>query len=164
MSTQAEQRRFRDALGRFATGITVVTASTADGSHAGLTVNSFSSVSLDPPLVLWSLSKTAPCFPSFERATHYAVNVLAAGQAALSNRFAGPGEKFADTAWTPGKSGAPLLEGCLAYFECRIVARHDGGDHVILVGEVERYDQRDGEPLLYYAGRYGALAPHPGAA
>ena len=158
-----DTRAFRNALGSFATGVTVVTARDAAGGLTGLTVNSFASVSLDPPLVLWSLSLYTPALAVFEHCSHYAVNVLAADQFDLSTRFAKSGDErldnmFADLEFDSGRAGAPLLHGCCARFECRNEARHAGGDHRIFVGAVERYDYQDRPPLVFHGGQYRRLA------
>jgi 4-hydroxyphenylacetate 3-hydroxylase, reductase component len=156
-----DQRAFRRALGQFATGVAVMTASAGD-KLAGVTANSFSSVSLDPPLVLWSLERNAQSLPIFREASHFAVNVLAANQVALSTGFARPGaDKFAETAWRPGHGGAPLIEGVAAWFECGRDAEHEGGDHLILIGRVERFTRFDREVLLFAHGRYGLAVDHP---
>jgi flavin reductase (DIM6/NTAB) family NADH-FMN oxidoreductase RutF len=158
---QFDPRDFRNALGSFATGITVVTARAADGGLSGLTVNSFASVSLDPPLVLWSLSLYTPALAMFRDCSHYAINVLAADQFELSNHFAKANddqERFADLAFDPGSGGAPLLRGCCAWFECRNETRLDGGDHLIFVGRVERYRYEDRPPLVFQGGQYRWLA------
>jgi flavin reductase (DIM6/NTAB) family NADH-FMN oxidoreductase RutF len=148
-------RDFRDALGCFPTGVTVVTAAAADGRLAGLTVNSFSSVSLNPPLVLWSLFLHSPSMPIFQEATHFCVNVLSAEQAELARHFAKHSDdKFAGINWHPGLGGAPMLEGTIAQFQCRNSDRHYGGDHVIFLGAVERYTYRSGDPLLFTCGAY----------
>ncbi|MEL6645030.1 MAG: flavin reductase family protein [Pseudomonadota bacterium] len=147
-------RAFRDALGRFATGVTVVTTATADGP-LGITANSFASVSLDPPLVLWSPAKASRRFPAFEAATHYAIHVLAEDQSGLCGRFSKDGYDFDGLAWHRGKENVPLIDGCLARFECERVAAHDGGDHLIIVGRVLQAEMRDGAPLLFASGRYG---------
>lgn len=156
----AELRR---ALGRFATGVTIVTTRTADGQLEGLTANSFTSVSLDPPLVLWSLNRTARSLPSFLAAQWFAVNVLGSHQSALSSRFAGSqGDRFAGLQFETGLGGCPVLEDGIAHFECSVHDRVDAGDHVIFLGRVERMRHRDGEPLLYSGGRYcvpAALEP-----
>ena len=152
---------FRAALGMFATGVTVVTARTPEGELVGLTANSFNSVSLDPPLVLWSLSQRSMSLPAFRAGTHYAINVLAAEQQALALRFATPvGDRWAGTAWHPGVAGAPLIEGAVAHFECFNKSRYDEGDHVIFVGQVEHCAHRPGAaPLLFHGGRF--YTEHP---
>ncbi len=149
------ERQLRQALGLFATGVTVVTACLPDGQRAGLTVSSFNSVSLQPPLVLWSLSRNSQSVPVFESVSHYAIHVLSADQLALGERFAGPrDQRWADLqhGWSP--HGCPLLEGCLAVFECRQHSRHPEGDHVIFVGRVEHCSSGTSSlPLLYHQGR-----------
>jgi flavin reductase (DIM6/NTAB) family NADH-FMN oxidoreductase RutF len=155
---QAGGRDYRRALGCFATGITVVTSALADGRRTGLTVNSFTSVSLEPPLVSWCLNVKAVSFEVFDTASHFAVNVLALEQRPLVQHFASRVEdKFAEVAATPGLGGAPLLDGCVARFECRRLGRFEAGDHVIYLGEVERYVHFGGEPLVHVQGRYGRL-------
>ncbi|TRZ65759.1 MAG: flavin reductase [Rhodocyclaceae bacterium] len=156
-----DPRDFRNALGCFATGVTVVTARDDGGKLAGLTVNSFASVSLDPPLVLWSLSLHTPALAVFRSCSHYAINVLAADQLELSDQFAKASddqERFADLAFDSGTGGTPLLRGCCARFECRNETRHDGGDHLIFVGWVEKYQYQDRPPLLFQRGEYRWLA------
>lgn len=152
-------RAFRNSLGSFATGVTVVTALGPDGRPAGLTVSSFNSVSLEPPLVLWSLSANSPSLSLFEGASHFTVNVLAADQEEVSNRFASRLEdKFDGVAWQPGLGGAPVLAGLCASFECANTIRHAGGDHVIFIGRVERFAQDAGRaPLVFQGGRYRRL-------
>lgn len=155
-------RDFRGALGQFATGVTVVTTVSADGRKVGMTANSFTSVSMDPPLVLWCPSKRAPSLGDFEDATHFAINILASDQHVLSRQFATPAtDKFAGVETADGIAGVPLLEGAVATFQCRTVARHDAGDHVIYVGEVESYNHQDGAPLVFHGGKYHATASHP---
>jgi len=150
---------FRAALGSFATGVTVITTRAGDGSSVGLTANSFNSVSLEPPMVLWSLARSSRSLGAFEQASHWAVHVLAADQEALSNRFARRGEdKFAGLTLEHGAGGAPLLPGCAARFECRGAFRYDGGDHVIFVGEVVRFTRGDVAPLVFHAGQYALAA------
>ncbi|NUS07429.1 MAG: flavin reductase family protein [Nonomuraea sp.] len=152
-------RSLREALGQFATGVAVITTVTAGGERAGVTVNSFTSVSLDPPLVLWCLSNRAPSAPLFLRAGRFAVNVLAAGQDHLSRRFATPSaDKFAGVELLPG-TPLPLLAGTLARFVCRTDRVHDGGDHHIFVGAVERFQRSGGEPLVFHSGRYREFWP-----
>lgn len=154
-----DQRALRDALGAFVTGITVITACTPEGERLGLTVNSFNSVSLDPPLILWSLSLYSPRLKAYERCSHYAVNVLAADQAALSQRFASSQpDRFDGVEVAAGRNGVPLIPGCCAWFECRNEARHPGGDHVIFVGQVERIARSARAPLVYFGGAYASLA------
>jgi len=151
----SQQRAFRDSLGLFATGITVVTARAPDGTPVGLTVNSFNSVSLDPPLVVWSLSAHQANLPVFAACEYYAINILAEDQQALSQRFASRDvDKFAGLNFRDGLGGAPLLEGCSAWFECRNTTRHDGGDHMLFLSEVARHDADPKPPLIYFAGRY----------
>lgn len=150
-----EPRDLRNALGRFATGVTVITTRTGEGKREGLTANSFAAVSLDPPLVSWSLKREAPSFASFLAAKHFAVNILSAGQRDLCRHFATPSpDKFAGLAFEEGLHGAPLLPGCIAVFECRTENTFEGGDHMIFIGGVDRAIYRDGEPLIFSAGRF----------
>ena len=154
-----DQRRLRDALGGFATGITVVTARGADGEPVGVTINSFASVSLEPPLVLWSLGLQSPSLAVFESCTRYAVNVLAADQEELSQRFAqSQGDRFAGIELKVGAGGTAILPGCCAWFECRNEIRYPGGDHLIFVGHVESFQCEEKAPLVFHGGRYRALA------
>jgi flavin reductase (DIM6/NTAB) family NADH-FMN oxidoreductase RutF len=152
---------FRAALGMFATGVTIVTARGADGEPVGLTANSFNSVSLSPPLVLWSLSRSAGSMPAFERGSHYAINILTAEQHTLAARFASKAvDRFKDLAFREGAGGAPIIEGAAAVFECFNRSRYEEGDHVIFVGEVEHCQRRDGaQPLIYHGGRYFTELP-----
>lgn len=154
-------REFRDALGMFATGVTIVTARTATGDLVGLTASSFNSVSLAPPLVLWSLSHGASTLPTFADGSHYAIHVLAADQKALAERFATRGiDRWAGLETRPGISGAPLLAGAAATFECFNRSQYKEGDHTIFVGEVERCEHREGaSPLLYHGGKF--YTEHP---
>lgn len=162
---QVDTRELRRTLGQFATGVTIVTCLAEDGAPVGMTANSFSSVSLDPPLVLWSLDRRARSFPAFSAARHFAFSVLAQDQVELSNRFAQPGvEKFATVDWRPGIAGVPLIPDPAAHFECTQHATFDGGDHLIVVGRVERFVRYDRRALVFAHGRYGAVAPHPGTA
>lgn len=157
--THLDPTALRRTLGRFATGITVISMRRSDGSACGLTVNSFNSVSLDPPLIVWSLARRLPIVADFEHCSHFAVNVLASGQEALSRRFATrDAHPFAGLAWREGANGVPLLEGCCAWFECRNAIRHEGGDHLVFLGEVEAFANGEGEPLIYFGGRYRQLA------
>lgn len=154
-------RQFRASLGMFATGVTIVTARSTAGELVGLTANSFNSVSLDPPLVLWSLARAAGSMAAFSNGLHYAINVLAADQQALAERFAARGtDRWAGVAFTEGVNGAPLLAGAAASFECFNRSQYTEGDHVIFVGEVERCSHHaDASPLLYHGGRF--YAEHP---
>jgi flavin reductase (DIM6/NTAB) family NADH-FMN oxidoreductase RutF len=157
-----DRRDYRRALGQFATGVTVVTARAKDGRKIGLTVNSFTSVSLDPPLVLWSLSRQATDFAAFSAATHFAINVLAANQHHLSRQFsATDADKFVGVECAEGPAGCPLLQGATAHFLCRKTCEFDGGDHVIVLAEVEEYKWRQGEPLVFHSGRYHVTTRHP---
>lgn len=153
---ELSDRELRSALGRFATGVTVVTTLSAAGP-LGITANSFASVSLSPPLVLWSPARKSRRFPAFEAASHFAIHVLAEGQRRLAERFARPGDGFAGIEFGSGLGGAPLLEGCTARFECLHAAGYDGGDHLIVVGEVLRLVQANLAPLLFYRGDYTGL-------
>jgi len=152
---------FRAALGMFATGVTIVTARDADGRRFGLTANSFNSVSLSPPLVLWSLSRRAAALPAFAAGSHYAINVLAADQRALADRFAARGDdRFDGVALRECLCGAPKIEGAVAVFECFNRSRYEEGDHVIFVGEVEHCESRPGAaPLIFHGGRYYTELP-----
>ena len=153
--------KFRGALAMFATGVTIVTARDAAGAPIGLTANSFNSVSIEPPLVLWSLSRQAGSMPAFERGSHYAVHILSAGQHALADRFSRKDvERFAGVDWREGANGVPLLEGAAAVFECFNRSRYEEGDHVIFVGEVERCERREGaQPLIFHGGKYFTELP-----
>lgn len=152
--------RLRAALGCFATGVTIVTTRAPDGAPVGLTVNSFSSVSLQPPLVLWSLALASRWRTVFETCSHWAVHVLGGPQQALAERFARRDvDRWAGLAWSEGLGGVPLLPEALAWFECRAAQRYPGGDHLILLGEVLRCRQQPGPPLLYYRSAFAALAP-----
>lgn len=151
--------QFRRALGAFTTGVTIVTARGSSGELAGVTANSFSSVSLDPPLVLWSLAKSAYSRPTYCESEYFAIHILAASQEALSNRFASRGQdKFADTAFEEGIGGTPLLAGCSARFQCKVVHQYEGGDHIIFVGEVVDLVESNEVPLAYHGGKYAIAA------
>jgi flavin reductase (DIM6/NTAB) family NADH-FMN oxidoreductase RutF len=150
-------REFRDALGQFATGVCVVTAE-VDGILLGSTVSSFNSVSLAPPLVLFSLARSAQTLELWLKATHFGVTVLAESQTDLSNRFArGGADKWTGLAPLRGKSGVPLLRGGLVTFECQTYATHEGGDHEIILGKVLEFSRTTSTPLLFHGGRYGRL-------
>ena len=151
-------RSLRNALGMFATGITVVTTRTPAGEPIGLTVNSFNSVSLDPPLIVWSLANDLPSRGLFEACEYYAINVLAECQTELSQRFARRIEdKFAGLEYDTGAGGVPLLRGCCARFQCRNTVRHEGGDHLVFISEVVDFDREARAPLIYFGGAYRQL-------
>ncbi|WP_417722567.1 flavin reductase [Salipiger sp.] len=157
----SDPKGFRRCLGEFCTGVTVITTQQG-GEPFGMTSNSFASVSLDPALVLWSIRRESTSFSAFEGCSHFAVNVLADGQVDLSNRFArsGPG-KFEGVDWSGGQGGAPLLGGAAASFECRAFKAYEGGDHLILLGEVLGYRRHNRQPLLFSKGRYAVAVDHP---
>lgn len=148
-------RAYRDALGQFATGVTVVTCRSG-GGPLGITANSFTSLSLDPPLVLWAPARASRRYAAFEAAENFAVNVLSTTQHDLCHHFAGgDGFDFEGVDWDDGLQGVPLIRNCLARFECTRHAIHDGGDHAIIVGRVVAVQVIEGEPLLFSKGRYG---------
>jgi flavin reductase (DIM6/NTAB) family NADH-FMN oxidoreductase RutF len=152
---------FRAALGMFATGVTIVTGRDASGQRIGLTANSFNSVSLQPPLVLWSLGRGAGSMSAFARGSHYAINILASDQRALAERFSSrQADRFAGVSFREGSGGAPILDGAAAVFECFNRSRYEEGDHVIFVGEVEHCECRDGaQPLIFHGGRFFTELP-----
>lgn len=148
----------RHALGCFATGIVVVTTLDGDGRPVGLTVNSFNSVSMSPPLVLWSLSLGSPSLAAFRGHPSFVINVLAESQLDICMQFARPGEdKFAGVAWEPGLSGVPVLAGTVATLECRNYRQYEGGDHEIFLGEVKALSSREKPPLIFNRGKFGTL-------
>jgi flavin reductase (DIM6/NTAB) family NADH-FMN oxidoreductase RutF len=148
----------RSALGRYTTGVTIISCMGADGVPVGLTANSFNALSLDPPLVLWSLRLSSPSVATFVAAPHFAVNVLAESQVELSRRFASRTEdKFADGQWSPGLGGTPVLAGCVAVFECATHSHQTIGDHVLFVGQVLRLCEAPVPPLLFQGGHYRML-------
>ena len=151
-------REYRSALGRFATGVTVVATHDAQRGRIGLTVNSFSSVSLAPPMVLWSLNNLSQHFRAFEGTAHYSISVLAARQSEVANRFAsGDKDKFRVGIWRVSDLGTPVLEGCAAWFECANTQTHLGGDHRIFIGTVVDFGYSDAEPLVFHSGRFVSL-------
>ena len=150
----------RRTLGCFPTGVAIVTTCAPDGAPVGLTISSFNSVSMDPPLVLWSLALKAASLPVFRAAPGFAINVLSAGQADLPRVFSSPvEERFDAVAWERGLDGLPLLSDAAAMLECRTHARHDGGDHEIMLGEVLRHRATDRVPLVFGKGRLAPLMP-----
>ncbi len=152
-----DARAFRDALGSFATGVTVVTC---DGAEApiGITANSFASVSLDPPLILWSPAKASRRFAAFRDAGHFAIHVLGHDQRGIADGFTRSQSAFDGLDWHRDPRGVPLIDGCLARFVCETEAVHDAGDHVIVVGLVLAAARRNGAPLVFHAGRFGAFS------
>lgn len=157
-----DSKAFRTALGTFTTGVTIITTTAEDGTQVGITANSFNSVSLDPPMVLWSLAKTANSLSAFTESKYWNVHVLSVQQEPLSGRFASRGEdKFAGLELDDGMNNAPLLPDCTARFQCRTAFMHDGGDHIIFLGEVLRFDQSDLPPLVFQSGQYALTARKP---
>ena len=156
--TDSDTRPLRQALGRFATGVTIITCLDDTGHAVGLTANSFTSLSLAPPLVLWSLRRASPMRAAFAAAPHFAVNVLGEAQVDLARHFASQmPDRFSEGGWSPGLTGVPILAGCAAVFECTAVSQQDAGDHVLFIGRVERYAQGPVSPLLFQAGHYHLL-------
>ena len=157
------ERQFRDAMAQFATGVTVICTRATDGRFVGFTANSFNSVSLAPPLVVWSLAHTGSHLAAFEAATRYTVNVLARDQMELARRFSRPhADRFAGVPYRMGAANAPLIEGCVAWFECRHHAIQRAGDHALFLGEVLACERRNGPGLVFHHGRYGTTHPLPG--
>lgn len=153
-----ETTPLRSALGRFATGVTIVSCLDGDGKRVGLTANSFQALSLEPPLVLWSLRVTSPSADAFRQARHFAINVLAEAHVDLSRRFAArQDDKFAEGAWAPGATGSPVLAGCAAVFECEALSHQVAGDHVLFIGRVVEMSEAPVPPLLFQAGHYRML-------
>jgi flavin reductase (DIM6/NTAB) family NADH-FMN oxidoreductase RutF len=153
-------REFRDALAQFATGVAIICAPGPGDRFVGFTANSFNSVSLDPPLVVWSLNRRATSLAAFEGARHYAINVLAHDQIDLARRFSRPhADRFAGVGYRLGVAGVPLIEGCVAWFECRHHARHRAGDHVLFIGLVETCGRHKGTGLVFHHGRFDATRP-----
>ena len=159
-----DSRAFKEALGQFATGVTVITTRSASGQLIGITASSFNSVSLNPPLVLWSLATRSASMPVFRTNSHYVINVLAASQLDLCKRFATvKGDRFEGVSHAEGDTGMPVLDGALAWFECHNRSRYEEGDHVIFVGEVQRCGiaDEDGKitPLVFQDGRFHTIHP-----
>lgn len=155
LKREFDTRHFRTAMSQFATGVTVITTRLADGSFLGLTASSFNSVSLDPPLVLWSLANGASSMPIFSGNSHYVINILSAEQAALAEQFASSKKnRFDGVDYTLSHTGHPILNGVSAWFECHNRSRYPEGDHVIFVGEVERCEFSPKEPLIFHSGKF----------
>lgn len=157
-----DPKALRRALGNFATGVTIITARAPDGTRVGVTASSFNSLSMDPPLILWSSMKEAKSCAAFEAASHFAVNILAADQLDMSNHFARQQlDKFAGIEWEEGIGGAPLFPGCAGRFQCETYDKLDGGDHWIFVGRVIAFDDFGRSPLCFHQGSYGVIFNHP---
>ncbi len=153
-----DPREFRNTVGCFATGITVITTVDGDGKPIGLTANSFTSVSLDPPMVLFCLDRGVASFKAFEEGGEFAVNILGADQMEISNRFAKSGDdKWNDFAFETWEGDSPIIPNCLASLECRTAEIFEGGDHIIVTGEVTKIASEDGNPLLYWRGQYATI-------
>ena len=153
-------RDLRNAMGLFATGVTIITTKDASGKPFGLTANAFSSLSLDPPMLLICVDKAVDCYACFDESKVFVVNFLSLAQEELSTRFATKGiEKFEGLSYSVGELGVALLDGALAHFECTVAHAHEGGDHTIYLGEVQRLVTMEGDPLLFYQGKYRTLAP-----
>ncbi|MDP2505158.1 MULTISPECIES: flavin reductase family protein [unclassified Oceanobacter] len=158
-ASDADSRTLRTLFGQFATGVTIITTMAADDTPVGLTANSFSSVSLDPALVLWSLDKRSPNLELFRHIEHFAINILGADQEDLSNRFARPSDdKFEDVDYYRCDNGTAVLDGALATLVCRNERQIDAGDHLIFIGEIHHYSLAGGQPLLFHGGQYQSLA------
>ena len=161
-ATEFDSKSFRRALGNFATGVTIMTAQNEKGEKVGVTANSFNSVSLDPPLILWSIDKRSSSYEVFAEATHFAVNVLAADQIDLSNKFArSKDDKYANVDFELGAGQTPVLKECSAVFECERYNIVEGGDHWIIIGRVVNFQDNGRSPLLYHQGAYSSVLPHP---
>ena len=164
MTTENSQALLRQCLGQFATGVTVVTCKDDRGRACGITANSFSSVSLEPPLVLWNIAKSSNSLEAFLNAEHYAFHILAAGQEALSQHFARTDHtRFDRIDYSDSAEGVPILPGCIAVLHCSTRQTIDCGDHHIIIGHVDRYDADDGEPLLFFRSGYRTLADPDGS-
>jgi len=156
-SRASHQRELRNALGTFPTGVAIMTTRTACGRNVGLTCNSFNSVSLSPPLILWSLAKRSALLQDFLAAPHFCVNVLGVGQQEVSRKFAGRADRFAGTSFSQGMGGIPVLAGVASHFQCSTEHQYDGGDHMIFIGRVVDFVYSDLEPLVYHRGQYASL-------
>jgi 4-hydroxyphenylacetate 3-hydroxylase, reductase component len=161
LETVHDPRELRRCLGQYATGVAVITAANGE-KRFGITSNSFTSLSLDPPLILWSIARTSRSFEFFRNAAHFAVNILAADQIDISRVFSSKTtDKFEGVRWKPGKNGSPVLDGIVASLECRQECLYEGGDHLIIVGRVEHFSVSAGDSLLFAQGRYRAAIDHP---
>ncbi len=155
-----KKKGFRDTLSQFATGVTIITTLDSDGGPVGITVSSFNSVSMDPPLVLWSLAKDSYSVPCFQNAEYFNIHILSIDQEDMSNRFARPGvDKFANIDIYPGLGDTPVLKDCAALLQCRTQHQYDGGDHIIFVGEVLSHNHSAKKPLVFHQGQYASTLP-----
>jgi flavin reductase (DIM6/NTAB) family NADH-FMN oxidoreductase RutF len=153
-----EKNELRRVMGHFATGVTVITSIRSSGEMHGLTANAFTSVSLIPPLLLVCIDKKAESYPCFDESKIFTVNVLSSDQEALSRKFAVTGgDKFEGVSYKVGANGAPILDGALAFLECKVTQKIDGGDHTIYIGEIEQAETKEGKPLLFFRGGYREL-------
>ena len=153
-----EKNQLRQVMGHFATGVTIITTFNKDGQMHGLTANAFTSVSLEPPLLLISVDKKAESYPAFEESKVFTINILADEQESLSRKFAvSGGNKFEGVAYRKGGNGAAILEGTLAHIECTLYAVYEGGDHTLYLGEIQEAEVREGKPLVFYRGGYRAI-------
>lgn len=154
-----ERNELRRVMGHFATGVTVITTVSKAGTPYGLTANAFTSVSLDPPLLLISVDKKAESYPYFEETKVFTINILSEEQEALSRKFAvSGGDKFQGVAYHTGANGVPILDGVLAYLECKLYATYEGGDHTLFLGEIEQAETKELRPLLFYRGGYRSIS------
>lgn len=163
MNTQSQfdQRALRQCLGQFGTGVTVITTQVG-AKRYGVTANSFAAVSLDPPLVLWSIKRTSRSFEAFQAASHFAINILGSNQIDISQSFSSQeDDKFAGVDCAAGKTGMPMVAGSIGTLECQVEARHEGGDHIIIVGRVLHFERHPGDALLFSQGRYAVAMEHP---
>ena len=159
---EVDPKAFRRALGNFATGVTIITTRAPDGTSVGVTASSFNSLSMDPPLILWSCIKETPSCKMFETASHFAVNILASDQLEMSNHFARQQEdKFDGIEWQEGIGGVPIFPNCAGRFQCESYDKHDGGDHWIFVGRVLAFDDFGRAPLCFHQGSYSMVFSHP---
>jgi flavin reductase (DIM6/NTAB) family NADH-FMN oxidoreductase RutF len=158
-SVDVQPTSLRKLLGTYPTGVAIVTTRAPDGRAVGLTINSFASLSLDPPLVLWSLVNRSPNLEVFRDCTHFAINILASDHEALARRFASTGvaDKFADVAWRPAPEGVPAIDEAIATLVCAHEHSRDTGDHLLLIGRVVRTASREGAPLVFHSGRFTSL-------
>lgn len=157
-STAFDSRTMRNVLGQFATGVTIITTRDPQGQPVGMTASSFNALSLEPPLVLWSIDRNTGCFNAFNQCSHFAVHILSEQQQSLSSRFAARGvDKFADLDLELGAGGTPLLTDYCARFECALEHQYEGGDHIIMVGRVLAMDSTEHPPLIFHRGRYASL-------